>query len=348
MRDIVLLSFTALDAGGGVPRWNRDFVAGFPGTKHFSWDDVVKMNPGFAQQGANVGEWDKAQILNQWLIWGKKVKKDDIIISDGFWGESLSSQGYNVVSIAHGIWSHLTKEDVDSGKSPDFPYNHAMQVKHRQDHLGRGKPIVAVSDFISTQMKLQWGFKSTVINNAIDLQKFLPKDGSVVNKRPLIVHGVTTANKGFEHIEAVKRACPDADVLLLDEAAQFLNRPKYEALAHANLVVQPSAYEGNSYFVLETLACDVPIVAYNVGLLYSIVDIARAKGLEAVVGCVMNRRYRSPQETARISRFILDSVMRPHSTYNPRKVAELFSIERFHEEWRKYLEEYNDALDKGR
>lgn len=345
MRDIVLLSFTALDAGGGVPRWNRDFVAGFPGTKHFSWDDVVKVNPGFAQQGQGVGEWDKAMILNSWLVWGKHVKKDDIIISDGFWGEGLSSQGYNVISVAHGIWSHLTKDDVEAGKQPEFPYHHTMQVKHRQQHLARGGRIVAVSDFIANQMKLQWGFKSTVINNAIDLEKF---HGAFHSKTPLIIHGVTTANKGFDHIEAVKQALPGVDVLLLDEAAEKLKMPKYEALATANLVVQPSAYEGNSYFVLETLASDVPIVAYNVGLLYNISNICRLKNIPCIIGCIMDRRYRSPKETARISKFILESVMRDRSLYNPRSVAELFSVKKFHEEWRNYLEEYERALDTRR
>lgn len=344
-RQIVLISFTPLDAGGGVPRWNRDFVAGYPGTVHYSWDDVVKVNPGFAQQGHGVSEWDKAIILNSWLVWGKKVKKDDIIIADGFWGEGLSSQGYNVISVAHGIWSHLTKDDVDAGRQPDFPHHHNAQVKHRQQHLARGGKIVAVSDFIANQMKLQWGFDSTVINNAIDLVRFVPPMGKIKRDRALVIHGVTNANKGFEHIQAVKEKLGDsADVLLLDDAAKKLGMEKYAALAQADLVVQPSAYEGNSYFVLETLACDVPIVAYDVGLLHSISSIAQRNGIQACVGTVINRKYRSPAETAKVTKFILDSVLRDRSPYNPRKIAELFSIEKFHDDWKNYLEEYEHHL----
>jgi len=336
MRQIILISYTSLNAGGGVPRWNRDFVAGFPGTKHYSWDDIPKAPLGVQN------EWDGAFALNMWLHLTKKVSKDDIIISDGFWGERLSDLGYNVISIAHGIWSHLTKDDVDAGKDPEFPFHNAVQVKHRHDHLARGGKIVAVSRFIQEQMKLQWGFESSVINNAIDLDKWKRPVARMPNwtDSRLVIHGVTTANKGFDHIEAVKKALPNDDVWLLDEAAEKLELSKVDALANADLVVQPSAYEGNSYFVLETMACDVPIVAYNVGLLHSISVIAKENGIEACVGAIIDRKYRRPEETAKVASFILDSVCRDRSTYNPRQVSELFSVKRFHEQWREYLEDY--------
>jgi glycosyltransferase involved in cell wall biosynthesis len=333
VRNIVLISYTPLDASGGVPRWNRDFVAGFPGTKHYSWWDVL---PSVGGKDANIPEWDKARILNQWLIWSKRVTKDDVIIVDGFWG--LGLEEYDVISVAHGIWSHLTQKDVEAGKQPEFPVHNKVQSEYRKKHLERGGKIVAVSDFIANQMKLQWGFESEVINNAIDLEKFRPvqKMSNWTDSR-LVIHGVTTHNKGFDHIEAVKNALPNDDVMLLDEAAAFLELPKYEALANADLVVQPSAYEGNSYFVLETLACDVPIVAYDVGLLYSISTIAKNNGIIPCIGSIINRDFRSPEETAKVAKFILDSVSRERSLYNPRKVAELFSIQNFHEQWKGYL-----------
>lgn len=342
-RQIVLLSFTSLDAGGGVPRWNRDFVAGFPGTKHYSYQDFVQ-NAGTLTDNIP-HEWDAANALNYWLHMTKRVTMDDVIISDGFWGERLSALGYNVISVAHGIWSHLTKDDVDAGQQPEFPAHNAIQVKHRRDHLSRGGKIVAVSDFISEQMKLQWGFDSRVINNAIDLKKFdkLPRLPSWLDER-LIIHGVTTANKGFDHIDAVKAALPNDDVLLLDKAAETYQLEKYTMLKNCDLVVQPSAYEGNSYFVLETLACGVPIVAYKVGLLHSISKIAKQHGIEACVGGLIDRKLRSPAETAKVAKFILESVMRDRTCYNPRQVAELFSIERFHDEWRNYLEDYERHL----
>ena len=294
-----------------------------------------------------VNEWEAAAVLAAWLVNTKKVTKDDIIIADGFWGERFSMWNYNVISIAHGIWSHLTKEDVDAGKQPEFPVQNAFQVKHRRDHLARGGKIVAVSDFIADQMRLQWGFESHVINNAIDLDKYKRPKSRMPNwtDSRLVIHGVTNANKGFEHIEAVKKALLNDDVWLLDEAAEKLELPKYEALANADLVVQPSAYEGNSYFVLETLACDVPIVAYNVGLLNSITEQCKKAGIPCCIGCVIDRRLRSPEETAKVTKWILDSVTRERSLYNPRQVAELYSVQNFHREWRLYLEKYVTDLE---
>lgn len=287
-------------------------------------------------------EWDQANVLARWLVHHKKVTRDDLIIADGFWGETLSDLGYDVISVAHGIWSHLTKEDVDVGRTPEFPLHHLHQVNHRRAHLRRGGKIVAVSDFIAEQMKLQWGFDSTVINNAIDLQRFHPATAQEIGSfywtdDPLVIHGVTTANKGFEHIEAVTKVVGEKNVFLLDDAAKEFARDKYDCLRLAHLVVQPSAYEGNSYFVLETLASGVPIVAYKVGLLHSIERIAKENGIDACIGGLIDRKYRSPEETAKVTKFILDSVLRDRRPYNPRQVAELFSIEKFKSDWQSFM-----------
>lgn len=358
MRRIVLISFTALDAGGGVPRWNRDFVAGFPGTVHFCYDDIFKEDPGRTILEMIPTEWEAANGLGMWLHARKKVTKDDIIIADGFWGDKLSELGYDVISVAHGIWSHLTVDDVSQGKQPEFPYHHAVQVKHRKQHLERGGKIVAVSDFISYQMKCQWGFDSVTVNNAIDLEKFRPATAQEWGSwhwddDPTVIHGVTTKNKGFDHIEAVKKVIPaPGTVMLLDEAAKEWQMDKYQALRLTHMVVQPSAYEGNSYFVLETLASGVPIVAYDVGLLWSIREIAKRNGIEPLIGAIIPRKYRTPEKTAKVAKFICDSVVRDCSTgrnqYNPRQVAELFSIKNFHDQWRSYLEDYERHTESRR
>lgn len=307
-------------------------------------------------------EWIKAELLNRFLVSTRRVSRDDIFICDGFWAAGLIGCP-NVVSVAHGIWSHLTKDDVDAGKQPDFPEHHTEQVNFRRRHLQDGKPIVAVSDFISSQMRLQWGYDSEVINNAIDLDWFGPHQGPAGLKHPAgykydrpmnghwrmgrmnswsdsrwIVHGVTNANKGFDHIQALKDALPNDEVMLLDEAVQKYQLCKEDVLCNADLIVQPSAYEGNSYFILEALASDTPIVAYNVGLLNSISSICEKNGIDCVIGCVIDRKLRSPAETVKVAKWILDSVSRDRRPYNPRQVAELFSIQNFHRDWRQFLE----------
>lgn len=326
MRKIVLTSYTPIGAGGGVPRWNRDFMAGFPKgcVVHYSWSDVIKATG----RDAPVPEWDKARTLNAWLRATKKIDKDDIILCDGFWTLGLEDFPH-VISVAHGNWSHTTKDDVDKGIQPEFPQHNAVQIDQRRNLLKRGGKIVAVSDFIAYQCKVQWGFEMPVINNGIDLKKFVPVlGGKSKRKRPVIIHGTTTGNKGFDHIDQIKKL--DADVILLDEAPAFFGVPKYPALAQADLVVHPSAHEGNSYFVLETLASGVPIVSYDVGLMY------RAAKENAPVGCIMHRTKRSKEETLRATEFCLNSVTALDEC-KPREWVSQFSVEKFQQEWRDYL-----------
>lgn len=328
MRNLILTSFTPTDAPGGVPRWNRDIKRFFPEAKHYSWTDVVKD----MGRDVNLPEWDRARALNAWLKGKGLVKPDDIILTDGFWG--LGLEGFpNVVSVAHGNWSHTTKDDVEKGIPPEFPLHHAVQVDYRRRHLSQGGRIVAVSDFIAHQCDIQWGFKMPVINNGIDTGVFVPAERKLPRKRPLVIHGTTTTNKGFDHIEILESSL-DADVLLLDRAAKKLGLPKYEALAQADIVVHPSAHEGNSYFVAESLSCGIPIVSYDVGLMFE----TRLHDEDRKVGVIMDRRERNPQKTVEGVRQALERLREKDPILDPRGYISNFSIERFGTEWRSYLE----------
>lgn len=313
-----------MTAGGGVPKWHRD-LRRFVCFSHFSWTDFV-----LANGDCTFPEWEKAKLLARWLIHTGRVGRDDTIIGDGFWADGYADLGVKrVISVAHGIWSHLTKEDVDAGKEPEFPLHHAAQVAFRRRHLEAGREMFAVSDFVSNQLKLQWGWDVSVVNNGVDLNVWRPLvEGEKLElERPLIIHFVTTTNKGFDHIEAVKKALPSYDVLSLDEAAAKLGVEKPFALVHAEFVVHPSAYEGNSFAVLETMACDVPIVAYDVGLLW-----LAGKDGHPSPGIVMARSSRSPEMTASAAK-----LMAVASVGRPLDFVREFSIERFGREWSAIL-----------
>lgn len=335
MRRIVTISFTGRDAPGGVPRWNRDIRDAFPDREvvHFCWDDLI----GHSGIRTDKPEWERARSLNGWLIATKQVRQDDIILVDGFWGIGFLGTKFNVISVAHGNWSHTTKQDVENGIPPEFPQHHAVQVDYRRRHLKNGGKIVAVSNFIAHECKIQWGFEMEVINNGIDTEKFKPAEKKIERKRPIIIHGTTTTNKGFDHIEAVKKL--DADVWLLDEAARKLNLPKYDALAQADIVVHPSAHEGNSYFVLETLASGVPIFSYNVGLMFDYFPRH-----DPFPGEIHHRAYRDPGVTKMCVEAMLIYHKRGTAAWKPRQIAEQHSLDRFCREWREYIERYENAL----
>ncbi|MHA1951728.1 MAG: glycosyltransferase [Candidatus Thorarchaeota archaeon] len=342
-RKIILITFTGEHASGGVPRWVRDFKAGFPEAISYSWQDVLDAG----NRDAPMPESDRAQVLSAWLKWGKKVNDDDIIIVDGFWGKGWEEHE-NVVSVCHGIWSHLIKEEADAGDPPDNPFNHKVQVNYRRDHLKRGGRLVAVSEFIQHQMDIQWGFKSTVINNAIDLNRFVPSGGETHGRsKKLIIHGVNdrgNENKGWSHIRHVQtELISSCDVWSLDEAHNNMwtnpeMEDKYKTLSLADLVLIPSGYEGNSYFALETMACGVPVIAYNVGLFYELKkNFEGSQRFIGVWGVVMDRLKRSKEFTLEAVKRFLSFDDNWEGYIPPREIASEFSIQKFHRNWRHYL-----------
>lgn len=352
-RRIITISYTGLDAGGGVPKFNRDLHASFPERirKHYCWTDYP-WHPEIDARGET--EWGRARILNEYLVRSRMVTTEDVVIADGFWAAGLEHLPL-AVSHSHGIWSHLTAEDVAAGKQPDMPMHHAAQVAFRQRWTGIGKHITAVSDFIAHQMRLQWGFEvDRVINNGVDTARYAPMEyRSSYLHRPLIIHGVNdrgNLNKGWDHIQLLEREL-DAYVWSLDEAfgrfSLFSDRPwqKHEILAQADIVVHPSGYEGNSMFVAEALASGAPFVGYDVGFAYW---MAGNLQWEDRVGAIISRAARSPETTLAWVRHVLQaqtsSTERATMKANSRRIAEWYlDVSRFTAEWRSYVEEIENA-----
>jgi glycosyltransferase involved in cell wall biosynthesis len=335
MPRVVLVSFTPLNAPGGVPRFNRDLKAGLEAVGiecvHYSWSDV---EPNMLGSSANATEWDKARVLAAWLKWTKKVTYDDVVIGDGFWADGYWPE--RTCSHSHGIWSHLLPEEAKAGKPPEFPHHHKAQVNFRKQHLARGGKLTACSDFIAWSMREQWGFESTVINNGIDLEKYqpLPPEDWFARINPIIIHGVNSAdpNKGGDHIAYLKEKLDgQANVWLLDEFIKTSGLSKELALANADLLVHPSGHEANSYLVLEALACDVPVVAYDVGLMW------RARKESAHIGWVLDRQYRSPEDTLDAVQTVLKIQSERPRPYCSRAWVSQFSLQNFAAQWVNYL-----------
>lgn len=343
-RRLVTVSYTAFDAGGGVPAFNRVLHAAFPERerRHFCWDDFPWAG---SPDLTGLSEWDRARMLNAFLVKTRAVNSDDVVVADGFWAAGLEHLPL-VVSHSHGIWSHLTHEDVLAGRQPDMPHHHAAQVTFRRRWTQLGKHITAVSSFIAEQMRLQWGFEvDRVINNGVDTVQYAPMSpveaGWYELRRPLVIHGVNdraNLNKGWDHIELLQREL-DAEVVSLDEAhQQFMprsDRPwtKPKVLAQADLVVHPSGFEGNSMFVAEGLSCGVPVVGYDVGFLSSLMG--------GPLCSVMDRSKRSPEYTLETVRWMLSDADRLERA---RRIARTIAVQHldialFRSGWRSYIEE---------
>ncbi len=338
-RRLITVSYTGLQAGGGVPKFNRDIhYAAFADrpTKHFCWEDFP-WHPEIDARGET--EWGRARTLNEYLVRSRLITSDDVVIADGFWAAGLEHLPL-AISHSHGIWSHLTLADVQAGKQPDMPYHHAAQVAFRQRWKGLGKSLTSVSDFIADQLKLQWGLTvDRVINNGVDTAHWAPRDYEVSRTRPVIIHGVndpSNVNKGWDHIQVLKNSI-DADILSLDEACSFFSSTHRFALAQADLVVHPSGYEGNSMFVAEALSCGVPFLGYDVGFAYW---ISRNVDWHGRIGAVVSRTNRSPETTLAWTRHLLEELQTHGKTLrsNARNVAvKNLSLDQFCSGWRDFV-----------
>ncbi len=351
MRRIVTISYTGLDAGGGVPAFNRALHSAFPDRScdHFCWTDVPD-GPSF------LPEWEKALVLNRYLVGSKQITRDDVVVADGFWANGLERFPF-AISHSHGIWGHVTAEDVASGKQPENLTLHNQQIAFRRRWREMNKSIAAVSDFIASEMQIQWGFVvDRVIDNGVDgsVWRPLPSWGGP-RERPIIVHGINdrgNVNKGWDHIGLLEREL-NADVCSLDELSARLGDDKPTSLATADLFVHPSGFEGNSMMVAEALSCGLPIVGYNVGYLWKLWrDAGEAL---APVGEILNRNDRSPQTTLDACRRVLGRLER-ETTYDhsglhhmgtcSRMIADRYlSIEKFRSSWRDYVQAVEDRID---
>lgn len=339
---IVTVSFTPRDAGGGVPKFNRDIHSAFPDREcvHYSWWDFP-----WCTEMEQLPEWEKARTLNHYLVASRKLTTDDVVIADGFWADGLDHLPL-AISHSHGIWGHVTKDDVDRGVRPENPLHHIMQVEFRRRWIGQGKHITAVSEFIAEQMRLQWGFKvDRVIDNGVDTSVFVPFDRpswAVIN--PLIIHGVNdrgNLNKGWDHIDLLSRHY--GNVFSLDEAmALFPRLTKAQVLSRADLVVHPSGFEGNSMFVAEALSCGIPIVCYDVGFAWKL----WREPTYGKMGIIIHRSERTPERTLEACRefFELPEDVRMNMGNRAKIMArDDLSIERFKMRWRSYVEEIENA-----
>lgn len=336
-KNLITISFTPIDSLGGVPRWNRDFKKCFPETIHYSWWDFLKNQN---KNDVNIPEWEKARILNNWLVFSGKRKKEDVVVGDGWWAGDFFHK--NTISVSHGIWGHVTKKDIDNGVEPDFPFHHKNQIFYRKKFISKGGKLISVSKFISDQMKIQWKYDSEIINNSIDLTEFKFSDNFVPlnSDKKTIIHGVNDRNnpvKGIEFIDycANKFKNENVEILSLDEAHKKYGGNKYNnVLLRAHLVILPSSFEGLSMFSLECLALGVPIVCYNVGAFWELREI----GEYDVKKWILDRNLRNKVVFFNAAFNMLKISEKKDLRKYFRDLACLFSMDVFKEKWKNLLE----------
>lgn len=257
----------SLDRNGnaGVEQWGKELESMVSKDFEFRW---FAFNDYATGQSAN--ESDKAKEFSAFLDKKGYLDGAKIIFADGFWGCGISDDK-PVVSMIHGVWSDSERNKWEDGLSHirikllDAQLKYWQETKHRK---------ICVSNFIQKLLKEKYNIDSELLSNGVDVDKFLraslsPKVTEFKHDKPIIIHGITSHRKGIEILAKLidKFADDNIEILKIDEAQHKFGLSKEEIFAVANLVFIPSKWEANSYLLLEALAAQKPVVAYNCGIL---------------------------------------------------------------------------------
>jgi glycosyltransferase involved in cell wall biosynthesis len=299
---------------GGVEQFGMYLKRAIPEMSLFSWPDY----PEFGENG-HLQDYEKAEMLNTWLLKSGLVDENTIVITDGYWANGLQGKVARLISVVHGsYWGRYMIHQVFKWGDEVIGMNHVnAQFDIWEDDRVE---VVCVSQASADELG-EFGAgcecEVTVIEHGIDLERFRPLPDA---SHGLWMHGATSGRKGYDVI--VRLAAMGKHYIEPMNERSGVPENKVARLNEAKCLLAPTRHEGNSYLLLEALACGVPLITYYTGL---------AESMDERVGIVTDNL--DPYNFARL----MDSF--DPSLYDPRGWAEEFaSFDRFAIPWRVYLD----------
>jgi glycosyltransferase involved in cell wall biosynthesis len=139
------------------------------------------------------------------------------------------------------------------------------------------------------------------------------------------MYAATSNRKGTDVLEYM-RVNLNVD---LEPMSEFSGRMEKEArrFNEANVVIAPTRHEGNSYLLLDAIACGVPIVTYATGY---------AMEMDERVGYITDDI--SPENFRRLMNLVLEKDQEEWIDSVRGFAEEHCDYERFADEWREYVE----------
>lgn len=295
---------------GGVATFAGYLQRAVPEMQLVSWYDYPYKEQ---QRGLDLSEFQAAQVMNEWLLRDGIITSDDIVVCDGYWGHGLEGKVKRLVSVCHGSYY---------GRFIQAQINPCDQLVMAQDMLNQidfwdGEvEIVCVCNAARDEL-LKAGYDLdglNVIYNGVPLDQYYPE----LPEPRVWMHAADYSLKGLEIVAELSKTYP------LEHFGDMTGNPdsKRGRLNQAIAFLSPSRYEGNSYMLLEAMACGVPLIAHAIGA---------AREMDARCGMITDDL--AVENFARLmSKF-------DRANHNPRDwVQEFGDYKVFEQKWRTYLE----------
>ncbi len=203
----------------------------------------------------------------------------DLVITSGMGGHTLSDIKLKRVNFFHGNWMgfrdhcyRIFDRRYISISVLKIPY----EIKSAKNALN-----IPVSKFVADCLNKERIGRQVLIYNTVFTEyiKSTPEYALFV--------GRPTAEKGFGIFLHICRRNPrDRFTAVIPSGRKLAGIPENLEILYdipnsdmravygkASMLIMPSLFEGNSFVILEALACDVPVIGSNVGLLWELDDI---------------------------------------------------------------------------
>lgn len=237
--------------------------------------------------------------LGKLYLCGKKVfchdRKYDFIIANAFYGFSYFPpriKTYNIYHLTHKGFAEEIKHIVPLHQYLEWKF---LWGELTESVSGFNRRKIAVSDSVKDELHRYYGFDDVqVVPHGIDTLIFQKSDKSMSRKRWDIPDGAFVglyvgrwdALKGCDVLEKVMRLTPyiywivvlgtrsDQSVVPMRENIRIIEQLEHEQLSEiysaSDFMFFPSRYEGFGYVVAEAMACELPVITTNVGIVQTL------------------------------------------------------------------------------
>ena len=297
---------------GGVQVFQEHLQRAIPDLTLISWSDYSGH-----LDCKELKDFDKAAVLNEWLLGQKIIDEETVVICDGYWSLGLSGKVARLISVVHGSYFGRFLN------AQTHPWGEFVGIDHIEAQFETWKDpnveTVCVSEESMRELVIAGidTSRATVIHNGVDLDVYLPYK---MQPNRVLMHAATSNRKGLDIISAIMTIEPGIQIQPMNVRSGKAE-DKAARLNEAKCLIAPSRHEGNAYLLLEALACGVPLIAYETGLVPEMDarcglftdDIAPNNFVRMIGG--FDERNHSPREWA----------------------EDNCDVKRFIKEWRAYL-----------